>query len=256
MAKLWEQLDVETIGRLVPSVREGLILIEEERQEKSQSADSFFVPKHMQEEVSIPLIKYVHTKMLAQSKPTDKYPGYVGTWQGSISALIEEIVPDWFTPGKIKGLASQTQRMMYANRLVRRVSGRQSPVYKVALWREPDLEGYSARAKAVVKGYSDRTIDLETERQQRRHPEQPVKVSVDLSKLAPPKEPTPEAFREWAVRVGAAVSKMTVENERLKQENHELLDRITELESEVKTQEQKEWEALQSDLQNLFKGES
>ncbi len=229
MAKLYEHLDIGVIAELVPDVRAGLDLIQEDGPDRPLR-----IRREFQEDVGVPLLRTVHAIMWTRASratgPGAKLPrGFERSWNGNVTAVLRDDLKVKASDKNIQALASQVVKLLAINGMAENHGGvGTGAFYWLRPW-DPKIEvKFSERKK-------DRKLDHAVAKQEKANPPKPVKTSVDLSVIPKPKDATPEA-------VLAYVEKLVAAHHRLETMYQESQEEVATLKTQIEEAGAVQWE--------------
>jgi len=250
MVQMHELLTAEEIEAMAPKLSNRLLELAVEREGKVGKESQFVVDTknkpELREEVIVPLVRWVISQMIREGKPSDGLPyDYTHIWTGQIASVLMRLgMEGIWTNVQRNRVARQITIYMKSARLAENTGYRHQTwfVRKMPLTWEERVQPY-------------RAVTVEAERQQAKHPPEPVTASFDLEAIPFPKEITPDSLVEYVAHLTNAYNVLNAKYV-------DVRDRLADIEEErdrlfaaIEALEHDEWEQAALRIRAIVAGE-
>lgn len=218
MVKLYEKLSMDQIAQLVPKVQELLVDVGSYRESDGSAKSSrFVIPNDWDDSVSEPLMRAVHSIMLARGNPAKLPKPFTHVFRGFTTEIVMELAEGLMTRPQAQQLGGQVLSTLRYNNLVRKVT----PGSSRELWVAPWPVGKQLKVIRYLKDTLPLKERIIIDRRIAEEADKPVDTHFDLSTIPLP-GPDPESILNYVAKLKQSFDKLNNQFEQTKAELAEL----------------------------------
>lgn len=225
MVKLYEKLTIDQVAELVPEVRNALLELGSHGEDRGVTGGSqYMMPRQWgrTQEVSYPILRYVHSTMMRQAQPGSLPHPYTHTWFGHIAPVIRQLSDELLTEDQIGKLSTQVLGILEGNQLAKRMGKGATAAFMVAPWPpgfEPRI--YSYHELRSKQSHKDVVV---MEKRIKEENDKPVETHFDLSAIPLP-GPDPESILNYVAKLKQCFDRLNAKYELAQEELAQLKER-------------------------------